>query len=112
DHVRTGPESIGSVATKKRRPQAAFRAARRGCVVARSVGALHAHSRGYRRGTTGSPMNGQPNDELLDWQPPPAPAVVSSDLGFTAEPMITGWNRALERPLAVETATLSLQTAV
>ena len=44
----------------------------------------------------------------LHWQPPPPPEVVSSDFGFTTEPLITGWNRALERPLAVEVTTVPL----
>ena len=44
----------------------------------------------------------------LHWQPPPPPEVVSSDFHFTTEPLITGWNRALERPVAVEVATVPL----
>jgi SNF2 family DNA or RNA helicase len=49
--------------------------------------------------------------EVLHWQPPPPPEVVSSDFRFPAEPLITGWNRALERPVAVEVTTVPLSTA-
>ncbi|MGO9113619.1 MAG: DEAD/DEAH box helicase [Thermoguttaceae bacterium] len=49
--------------------------------------------------------------ELLHWQPPAPPEVVSSDLHFSTKSLITGWNRALERPVAVEVATVPLQTA-
>ncbi len=49
--------------------------------------------------------------ELLHWQPPPAPQVVSHDFRFPTEPLITGWNRALERPVAVEVAAVPLNIA-
>ena len=47
----------------------------------------------------------------LHWQPPLAPNVVSYDFGFTTRSLITGWNRALERPVAVEVATVALNMA-
>ncbi len=44
------------------------------------------------------PQAGAPRS--LHWQPPPAPEVVSRDFRFSTEPLITGWNRALERPVS------------
>jgi SNF2 family DNA or RNA helicase len=49
------------------------------------------------------------NSQFLNSQPP---AVFSSECGITAEPLITGWNRALERPLAIEVASVPLPRAV
>jgi SNF2 family DNA or RNA helicase len=52
----------------------------------------------------------------FDWQPPPPPLVISSECGLAAEQfrtctaraeqLITGWNRALERPPAIEVTAL------
>jgi SNF2 family DNA or RNA helicase len=50
--------------------------------------------------------------ELFRWQQPPPPEVISRDFHFAAEPLVTGWNRALERPLAIEVTTLPLAAAV
>ncbi len=55
------------------------------------------------------PQAGAPRS--LHWQPPPAPEVVSRDFRFSTEPLITGWNRALERPVSVEVATVPLGIA-
>ncbi len=43
---------------------------------------------------------------VFHWHSPPVPEVLSSDLGFITEPLITGWNRALERPLTIEVTTI------
>ena len=57
-------------------------------------------------------MNGRPiSSELVDWQPPPPPEVVSHDFHFSAEALITGWNRALARPVPVEATTVPLHVA-
>jgi len=58
-------------------------------------------------------MNRQPigECELFHWAPPLAPEVVSRDFCFTTEPLITGWNRALERPLAIEATTIPFGSA-
>jgi SNF2 family DNA or RNA helicase len=54
-------------------------------------------------------MNGPAiSGEYLDWLPPAPPAVVTCDCGLTTQPIITGWNRALERPLAIDVAMLPL----
>jgi SNF2 family DNA or RNA helicase len=45
--------------------------------------------------------------DLLHWQPPSPPEVNSTDFAFQTEPLITGWNRALERPLGIEVSSLS-----
>ena len=37
--------------------------------------------------------------------------MVSADFRFTTEPLVTGWNRALERPLAIEITTVPLPVA-
>ncbi len=53
----------------------------------------------------------QAGEGSLHWQPPPPPEVVSRDFHFTTEPLITGWNRALERLVPVEVATVPLSVA-
>ena len=45
------------------------------------------------------------------WQPPFPLEVLSHDLRFTTEPLITGWNRALERAPAIETTTFPIGVA-
>jgi SNF2 family DNA or RNA helicase len=49
--------------------------------------------------------------EVFHWQPPPAPDVVAGTFAFTTETLITGWNRALQRPVAVEVASVPLAIA-
>jgi SNF2 family DNA or RNA helicase len=49
--------------------------------------------------------------ELFHWEPAPAPEVVSSDFRLTTEPLITGWNRALEHPVAIEVTVVPLSMA-
>ena len=119
-----------------KRPQAACRTTGRRSRVARFMGAVHAHSPGHR----GSPAGRKMNDPLypahsvcrsqrhtardpragarvpgagyiLHWQPPPAPEVVSWDLAFKAEAVITGWNRALERSPNIEVTSVPLAAA-
>ncbi len=50
-------------------------------------------------------------DTCTHWQPPSPPDVVSCDFRFNVEPIVTGWNRALERPLAIDVATVPLVAA-
>lgn len=45
------------------------------------------------------------------WQPSFPLEVLSHDLRFTTEPLITGWNRALERAPAIETTTFRIGVA-
>jgi SNF2 family DNA or RNA helicase len=52
---------------------------------------------------------GQPiSPEYLHWQPAPPLAVVTSELGFSTELLVTDWNRALEMPAPPAVTTLSL----
>ncbi len=50
-------------------------------------------------------------NELHDWQPPSPPVVTASDFHFSTKPLVTGWNRALDRPLVIEVTTIALPTA-
>ena len=45
---------------------------------------------------------------VLSWTPPPPPPVRSVELGFEVVPFVTGWNRALTRPPAVEVKSVPL----
>ncbi len=49
---------------------------------------------------------------VVHWQPPPAPHVATSDFHFATVPLITVWNRALERSVSVQVATVPMHTAV
>jgi SNF2 family DNA or RNA helicase len=44
----------------------------------------------------------------FQWQPSPPPEVVSAEFGFSIAPIITGWNRALDRPLNIAVTSVSV----
>jgi len=49
-------------------------------------------------------------NDLLHWQPPSPPQVVSVEFALAVEPLITGWNRALERSPAVDVTSLGVHS--
>jgi SNF2 family DNA or RNA helicase len=58
-----------------------------------------------------SQSDGNSRDQVslaVHWHPPPVPSVLSHSFSITAEPIITGWNRALQRTLPIEVTTLPL----
>ena len=47
----------------------------------------------------------------MHWQPGPPPEVISHDFRFTTAPLVTGWNRALERPTPLEATAVPIHIA-